>query len=137
MTYVITLCLPPFFQDLPEPLRSRPDLLDREIVVPAESPTRVRVGPDSEPLILYPNKDNFHEIRLIGEGPAAFLDILSPPYNIETEEGGGTLEIPDDERRDCGFYQVANLQDSQGRSFCAVRLRVGLLLPDPHFEAFL
>lgn len=101
-------------QDLPEPLRSRPDLLDREIVVPAESPTRVRVGPDSEPLILYPNKDNFHEIRLIGEGPAAFLDILSPPYNIETEEGGGTLEIPDDERRDCGFYQVANLQDSQG-----------------------
>ena len=103
------------FQDLPEPLRTRPDLLDREIVVPADSPTRVRVGPESEPLILYPNKDNFHEIKLIGEGPAAFLDILSPPYNIETEEGGGTLEIPDDERRDCGFYKVVDLHDSQGR----------------------
>lgn len=103
-------------QDLPEPLRTRPDLLERDIVVPAESPTRVRVGPHSDPLILYPNKDNFHEIRLIdGSGPAAFLDILSPPYNVEAEDGDGrTLEIPDDERRDCGFYQIVNLQDSQG-----------------------
>ena len=59
--------------------------------------------------------DNFHEIRLVGEGPAAFLDILSPPYNTETEDGH--LEFPADERRDCGFYQV---------SLCTERNRTGI-----------
>lgn len=100
--------------DLPEPLRTRQDLLERDIVVPAGSPTRVTVGPESEPLVLYPNQDNFHEIRLIGDGPAAFLDILSPPYNCEAEDGEGRLENPDDERRDCGFYQSVRLNASQG-----------------------
>jgi len=98
--------------DLPEPLRNRPDLLERDIVVPTSNPVKVTVGTNSDPLLLYPNKDNFHEIRLVGEGPAAFLDILSPPYNTETEDGH--LEFPADERRDCGFYQIVQLAEAQG-----------------------
>lgn len=93
----------PVPQDLPEALKSRLDLLEKDVVVPTLAPNRVTVGPDSKPLVLYPDKDNFHEIRLV-EGPAAFLDILSPPYNSVNEEDG-SLEIPGDERRDCGFYK--------------------------------
>ncbi len=46
----------------------------------------------SGPCILTPLKDNLHEIDAV-EGPAAFLDILAPPYD------------PDNER-DCHYYKV-------------------------------
>ena len=42
--------------DLPEPLRNRPDLLERDIVVPTSNPVKVTVGTNSDPLLLYPNK---------------------------------------------------------------------------------
>ncbi|XP_030631467.1 2-aminoethanethiol (cysteamine) dioxygenase a [Chanos chanos] len=47
---------------------------------------------ESGPCILTPLKDNLHQIDAI-EGPAAFLDILAPPYD------------PDD-GRDCHYYKV-------------------------------
>ncbi|XP_068439450.1 2-aminoethanethiol (cysteamine) dioxygenase a [Clinocottus analis] len=47
---------------------------------------------DSEPCLLTPLQDNLHQIDTV-EGPAAFLDILAPPYN------------PDD-GRDCHYYKV-------------------------------
>jgi len=46
----------------------------------------------SGPCILSPLKDNLHEIDAV-DGPAAFLDILAPPYD------------PDD-GRDCHYYKV-------------------------------
>ncbi|KAJ8396007.1 hypothetical protein AAFF_G00025390 [Aldrovandia affinis] len=46
----------------------------------------------SAPCILTPLKDNLHQIDAVG-GPAAFLDILAPPYD------------PDD-GRDCHYYKV-------------------------------
>ncbi|XP_036938479.1 2-aminoethanethiol (cysteamine) dioxygenase a [Acanthopagrus latus] len=46
----------------------------------------------SGPCLLTPVQDNLHQIDAV-EGPAAFLDILAPPYN------------PDDER-DCHYYKV-------------------------------
>ncbi|XP_074475537.1 2-aminoethanethiol (cysteamine) dioxygenase a [Sebastes fasciatus] len=42
--------------------------------------------------LLTPLRDNLHQIDAV-EGPAAFLDILAPPYN------------PDDER-DCHYYKI-------------------------------
>ncbi|XP_041939632.1 2-aminoethanethiol (cysteamine) dioxygenase a [Alosa alosa] len=47
---------------------------------------------DSGPCILTPVKDNLHQIDAV-EGPAAFLDILAPPYD------------PDD-GRDCHYFKV-------------------------------
>lgn len=47
---------------------------------------------NSGPCLLTPVRDNLHQIDAL-EGPAAFLDILAPPYN------------PDD-GRDCHYYRV-------------------------------
>lgn len=47
---------------------------------------------NSGPCLLTPVRDNLHQISAV-EGPAAFLDILAPPYN------------PDD-GRDCHYYRV-------------------------------
>ncbi|XP_053721587.1 2-aminoethanethiol (cysteamine) dioxygenase a [Synchiropus splendidus] len=46
----------------------------------------------SGPCLLTPARDNLHQIDAV-DGPAAFLDILAPPYN------------PDD-GRDCHYYRV-------------------------------
>ncbi|XP_045925131.1 2-aminoethanethiol (cysteamine) dioxygenase a [Micropterus dolomieu] len=47
---------------------------------------------NSGPCLLTPVRDNLHQIDAV-EGPAAFLDILAPPYN------------PDD-GRDCHYYKL-------------------------------
>ncbi|XP_015234778.1 PREDICTED: 2-aminoethanethiol dioxygenase [Cyprinodon variegatus] len=47
---------------------------------------------DSGPCLLTPVRDNLHQIDAV-DGPAAFLDILAPPYS------------PDD-GRDCHYYKV-------------------------------
>ncbi|XP_061913829.1 2-aminoethanethiol (cysteamine) dioxygenase b [Entelurus aequoreus] len=59
---------------------------------------------DSEPCLLAPERDNLHQIDAV-DGPAAFVDILAPPYD------------PDD-GRDCHYYRVlpeAELGDPQSR----------------------
>ncbi|XP_056385001.1 2-aminoethanethiol dioxygenase [Hyla sarda] len=47
----------------------------------------------SPPCMLSPHRDNLHQISAV-DGPAAFLDILAPPYD------------PDD-GRDCHYYKLA------------------------------
>ncbi|XP_023274571.1 2-aminoethanethiol dioxygenase [Seriola lalandi dorsalis] len=60
---------------------------------------------NSGPCLLTPLRDNLHQIDAV-EGPAAFLDILAPPYN------------PDD-GRDCHYYKVLQTvaeRQTDGRS---------------------
>lgn len=49
-------------------------------------------SPGSSPCLLTPQQDNLHQIEALG-GPAAFLDILAPPYDP-------------DNNRDCHYYRV-------------------------------
>lgn len=55
---------------------------------------------DSGPCLLSPQRDNLHQIDAV-EGPAAFLDILSPPY--DPEDG-----------RDCHYYKVLQPVSAEG-----------------------
>ena len=61
------------------------------------------VTPDSSPCLLSPSESNIHTIESVG-GPAAFLDILAPPYNNQ-------------EKRDCHYFRVLSepvVEDSPG-----------------------
>lgn len=65
------------------PLRNTlPDLLAAYEETPVECTAR------SECSILTPTKCNIHDITAIGNSPAAFFDILSPPYESELSELG-------------------------------------------------
>lgn len=55
---------------------------------------------NSGPCLLTPQRDNLHQIEAV-EGPAAFLDILAPPYD------------PDD-GRDCHYYKVLQAVVEEG-----------------------
>ncbi|XP_071403326.1 2-aminoethanethiol (cysteamine) dioxygenase a [Centroberyx affinis] len=55
---------------------------------------------DSGPCLLTPLRDNLHQIDAV-EGPAAFLDILAPPYD------------PDD-GRDCHYYKILQIAKERG-----------------------
>ncbi|XP_048843902.1 2-aminoethanethiol dioxygenase-like [Brienomyrus brachyistius] len=50
------------------------------------------ISEESAPCILTPQKDNLHQIDAV-DGPAAFLDILAPPYDS-------------DDGRDCHYYKI-------------------------------
>lgn len=65
-------------------------------VLTVEKSSEIEVGPDSESCLLEPLRGNLHEIESLG-GPAAFIDILSPPYETE---------IPNVGPRKCTYYKI-------------------------------
>lgn len=64
------------------------------LIVRAEEPKILDEA--SEAAVLYPDKCNFHELTAI-DGPAAFFDILSPPYSEVNDNS------PD--ARHCSFFK--------------------------------
>ncbi|ELW61938.1 2-aminoethanethiol dioxygenase [Tupaia chinensis] len=65
---------------------------DRDAVRAGVLRSRAEYTEASGPCVLTPYRDNLHQIDAV-DGPAAFLDILAPPYD------------PDD-GRDCHYYRV-------------------------------
>ena len=47
-----------------------------------DSVGQTNLNPESGSCVLEPHKSNIHRVESVG-GPAAFLDILAPPYNID------------------------------------------------------
>lgn len=68
--------------------------LNEEIAAVRHRP--ISLDSNSSACILTPSEKNLHEISCV-EGPAAFLDILSPPYDVD-EFGKGP--------RPCTFFKV-------------------------------
>lgn len=65
-----------------------------EIFVKAEEPKHLNESTDAA--TLHPEKNNFHELTAL-DGPAAFFDILAPPYS-ETND-------PSIDARHCSFFK--------------------------------
>ncbi|XP_043958310.1 2-aminoethanethiol (cysteamine) dioxygenase a [Gambusia affinis] len=87
-------CLDKLENSLPVPPRLEPALAPLQTPVVWRSVLRsvAEYSENSGPCLLTPVRDNLHQIDAV-DGPAAFLDILAPPYN------------PDD-GRDCHYYRV-------------------------------
>jgi len=87
----------------PERFRKSPSLIEKlrfgELFLAEQSGSHT-VGPESSCCILSPQKSNIHKIESI-DGPAAFLDILAPPYNIDPHPYSD-----DQQERDCHYFRV-------------------------------
>ncbi|XP_015585473.1 2-aminoethanethiol dioxygenase [Cephus cinctus] len=75
------------------------------IIKPNEEITAVKhpgiiVKDNDDACVLTPSERNLHEISCV-EGPAAFLDILSPPYNVDEYGKGSRL---------CTFFRIISSQ---------------------------
>lgn len=86
----------------------------------AEAHLPVIVNSDSPPCLLNPDKANIHQIESV-DGSAAFLDILSPPYNIDPDP-----DSQDQQERDCNYYRVIG----EGKEGCRWILQIP---PPPNF----
>lgn len=67
-------------------------------IITAECTGKELVNSASSCCTLEPTKSNLHEIESV-DGPAAFLDILSPPYETD---------IPNKGPRKCSYFKVLN-----------------------------
>jgi len=73
--------------------------IDRGFVFIAEETQRSILTPETEPCVLEPHQLNLHEIHSV-DGPAAFLDILAPPYNVDPHPNK-----EDQQLRDCHYFK--------------------------------
>ena len=55
-------------------------------------------------IFLISDDNNYHEIVTVGEGHAAFFDILAPPYHTEVPQ-----EDADEDLRECHFFSEISL----------------------------
>ena len=87
----------------PDRFRRSPGLVEKlrygELFL-AQQSSVTSVTPESLPCLLSPSEANIHKIESVG-GPAAFLDILAPPYNIDPDP-----YTEDQEARDCHYFRV-------------------------------
>ncbi|XP_070497377.1 2-aminoethanethiol dioxygenase [Chironomus tepperi] len=77
----------------------------------------------SEAAVLYPDNCNFHELTAL-EGPAAFFDILSPPYSDISDT------TPD--ARHCSFFKKEKIMVDNNGSNPTVKL-TQIPVPDHYY----
>lgn len=88
---------------LPDKIRKSPQMLQKMRyggLFIAEQASQVYLTPEAEGCALVePKCNNIHRVESVG-GPAAFLDILAPPYNIDPS--GNSF---DKQERDCHYFR--------------------------------
>ena len=90
-------------KNIPGALRNRLELIERGYVVPVKHILpNASMSASSPPLLLRPNADNYHQIYNSSDEPAAFVDILSPPYN---HKGSELAMEGDTEVRECEYFK--------------------------------
>ena len=92
--------------EFPALLQEKPHFYTKGFCFPADKEVHTNVESSCDATVLSPDINNFHEIHSVGEGPAAFFDILAPPYLQSSRLGAasGDLASAEDEPRDCYFY---------------------------------
>lgn len=80
-----------------------PSKSTNEVLVKAENAKIITENSDAS--VLLPDVGNYHELTALDDRPAAFYDILSPPYSDQTESS--------DTARHCTFYRKT-MVDSSG-----------------------
>jgi len=88
--------------DIPQVLKDKSHLIDQGFVFPSFRETFKSISDEHNALVLTPDDNNYHEICTVGEGHAAFFDILAPPYHSEYEDG-------DEDLRECHFFSEISL----------------------------
>merc|ERR1712156_1088048 len=93
--------------NIPNSLQSRFDQIEKGFIIPATESSTLNssITPHTPPLILGPTTDNFHRIYNSSDQPAAFVDILSPPYN---HRGMELAEEGDCQVRECEYFKEIN-----------------------------
>lgn len=89
--------------EFPALLQENPHFYEKGFCFPADKEVHTNVESTYDAILLSPDKNNYHEIHSVGEGPAAFFDILAPPYLRSSVSGD--LASAEDESRDCYFYK--------------------------------
>lgn len=74
----------------------KPSKTYKKSIITAELVSTEVVDVNSQPCLLEPSYKNLHKIESV-DGPAAFLDILAPPY---------MTQIPNNGERQCSYYNV-------------------------------
>ena len=92
--------------EFPALLQEKPHFYTKGFCFPVDKEVHTNVESSCDATVLSPDINNFHEIHSVGEGPAAFFDILAPPYLQSSRLGAasGDLASAEDEPRDCYFY---------------------------------
>ncbi|XP_070149482.1 2-aminoethanethiol dioxygenase [Polyergus mexicanus] len=83
----------------------------------------VSLHSNSSACILTPSEKNLHEITCV-EGPAAFLDILSPPYDVD-EFGKGP--------RQCTFFKVVKSKLCTESADIVAEIQLSVIESPPDF----
>jgi len=90
---------------LPERLQGSPYMMEKVKygeLFQVDSAGQTNLNPESGSCVLEPHKSNIHRVESVG-GPAAFLDILAPPYNIDPPDFA-----EDKQERDCHYFRELN-----------------------------